>query len=1200
MPALSFDDLDEPRLKATESAVRGHEGGGPGVVSPQGAEGPGQIMPGTFRQHAYPGERLGNPADNVAVSNRIIREAYGKYGGDVGRVATDYFSGPGNVAPSGATPWKQNRRDVNEPVSAYVANVEKRMPKQQPLDFSDLDGAKKGPLDFGDLDKPWRVSPAQEGPRAGPARSPNQPHDLPLRPLGAVDPSVIARQKIAPQPATEALAHGVAPLATPFLVSQWLTAKAAHGYDWAKQQPPDLISGMISGAMGKAQDWTANKLQDVATGVFKKMGVDNPETQAHNLTSFVLFDLPMSRVAVAGAAGEMIKSPAIKTAEGEVVEGANHPAIREAGTDGQPGFTTTKPPGFATNIPGVEHLQKSSTYWQDKLRDHPELRKQKPYPGNLTVEELAGLESKTIEGTFVNREEGAEIATATGQADPEVTNLHSEDLRPQPVGAAATPTHEILAANVRAKEATLGAVDPTFRQNMRRAANALKSITAPETSRDVDTGARTGQEAAANIREKIGTNEREKQISAQALNQYYKMFNGVTPEEGLTVLKWLQSEPGKLSEGGYEPTPETSAFMTTFRKEMKGMQRVLETLPKTEDMNFKQNFVSQMWQNPEQTLARMIGGKGGSNYFTKKTVWDSYEDGIRQGGIPLSTNPLEIGLRYIENARNLITQYQILDEGGDTGRIVWRNPGNEPAGWTPLKGRAEYYKGPNLKAYAPPGYAQVYNNYVSVGPQGAGGDLLTAVQRTANAATQVSLGLSGFHGSLMMQESMASGIANAIDNITRGKVLTGAGKLAEAVVPGLYGTTSILRAKEGIEAYLNKEAGNPRTQKAVRALTAANFRMRGRGAITDEYRASFLPDLVTSFRTGRMKMEAAQATADIIKHPLAGTGRQVASLVFRTLDTVSAPIFQYMVPRLKTGAALDMMYTYMRRKPNASDLELAAYARQVSNIIDDRFGEMNHDNIFLSRFQKQIMQSAVVSYSYEYGSARAAAGASGNGDTARFLKGGWTPQMSYPIALFMSMAIHSAMYQYLMTGKAISSMQDVAHPQTGGTDPRSGQPGRATLPNQLNQVFGAMNNPGGELYNKLNAMWKLAHDLTGAMGPTGGYDYKGDPIVDKNTPGIDQMAQAVYYAMHSLAPIGLSQQPQPGSAIPRWQGTMGIRDAPHRAVDPQGSAGGLRYINAEKAVAKRQHDGELPRYIPHAMKQKLIQQEMNKYRGISQ
>ena len=474
------------------------------------------------------------------------------------------------------------------------------------------------------------------------------------------------------------------------------------------------------------------------------------------------------------------------------------------------------------------------------------------------------------------------------------------------------------------------------------------------------------------------------------------------------------------------------------------------------------------------------------------------------------------------------------------------------------------------------------------------GGLLRGVQKAANVTTMAKLGLSYFHAGLMANESMASGFANAIDNLAGGKFATALLKTAEAPI---YPITSIWRAREGIKAYFDKTAGSIKTQKAVNALVDANFRLKGRGNIADEYRASFLPDFFDSLKKGRLKLEATQAMADIAKHPVLGTGRQIANLVFRTLDTASAPIFQYMVPRLKTGAALDMMYTYMRRNPDATDEEIAGFARKASNMIDDRFGEMNHDNIFLHKVQKSLMQSLLVSFSYEYGSARSAIGA--GVDASKLLKNGWTSRLSYPIGLFTAMAVSANIYQYLMTGKLAGSMQDIRNPQTGGTDPKTGLPGRAILPSQLNQAFNLWNDPGAELGAKVNTMWKTSMGLVSAMGPTGGYDWRGDPLVNKNAPGIDQLAQAGYFAMQGFNPMLFEQQPAPGSAIPPWQRFEGARDAPQRAVDPAGSAEGLRYINAKKAVEKKQHDGELPRYIPYLMKKNYIQQEMNRYRGPS-
>ena len=99
------------------------------ATSINGAVGPMQIEPATFQQYAKPGEKMGNPADNKAVGDRIIDDYNAKYGGDPARVAVAYFSGPGNVAPPGSpTPWITDKKDGNgQSVSGYVAKVAARM-----------------------------------------------------------------------------------------------------------------------------------------------------------------------------------------------------------------------------------------------------------------------------------------------------------------------------------------------------------------------------------------------------------------------------------------------------------------------------------------------------------------------------------------------------------------------------------------------------------------------------------------------------------------------------------------------------------------------------------------------------------------------------------------------------------------------------------------------------------------------------------------------------------------------------------------------------------------------------------------------------------------------------------------------------------------------------------------------------------------
>jgi hypothetical protein len=123
-------------------------------TSVTGAVGPGQIQPATFAQYAQPGENINNSNDNIAVSKRIVQDYYNKFNGDPGRIATAYFSGPGNVSsPDHPLPWKSNAHDPNgKYVSQYVSDISGRL-KNMPESVPDY---------LGQSVKNQAVSPAQD------------------------------------------------------------------------------------------------------------------------------------------------------------------------------------------------------------------------------------------------------------------------------------------------------------------------------------------------------------------------------------------------------------------------------------------------------------------------------------------------------------------------------------------------------------------------------------------------------------------------------------------------------------------------------------------------------------------------------------------------------------------------------------------------------------------------------------------------------------------------------------------------------------------------------------------------------------------------------------------------------------------------------------------------------------------------------
>lgn len=125
-----LEEENAAQLAPVIDAIYGQETGhGTGTAtSIDGAQGPMQVMPATFRRFAREGESLDNPEHGFRAGVRYVRALADRFGNDPAKIAAGYFSGEGNVATEGPTAWKADRADGNgKRVSSYVADVLKRM-----------------------------------------------------------------------------------------------------------------------------------------------------------------------------------------------------------------------------------------------------------------------------------------------------------------------------------------------------------------------------------------------------------------------------------------------------------------------------------------------------------------------------------------------------------------------------------------------------------------------------------------------------------------------------------------------------------------------------------------------------------------------------------------------------------------------------------------------------------------------------------------------------------------------------------------------------------------------------------------------------------------------------------------------------------------------------------------------------------------
>lgn len=129
-----------PTLVALSNAIMSRESSGNrNALSPQGATGSMQIMPGTFQQYARPGESFDNEEHRINASLRKLADDFKYYGGDPTKTAAAYIGGRGAVRPDGTI-----RDDVRDALgttpAAYASQVVARMGR-----YASMTGAPQTP-----------------------------------------------------------------------------------------------------------------------------------------------------------------------------------------------------------------------------------------------------------------------------------------------------------------------------------------------------------------------------------------------------------------------------------------------------------------------------------------------------------------------------------------------------------------------------------------------------------------------------------------------------------------------------------------------------------------------------------------------------------------------------------------------------------------------------------------------------------------------------------------------------------------------------------------------------------------------------------------------------------------------------------------------------------------------------------------------
>jgi hypothetical protein len=431
----------------------------------------------------------------------------------------------------------------------------------------------------------------------------------------------------------------------------------------------------------------------------------------------------------------------------------------------------------------------------------------------------------------------------------------------------------------------------------------------------------------------------------------------------------------------------------------------------------------------------------------------------------------------------------------------------------------------------------------------------------------------GYHFVAVGTESMMGQAAIGISQMANGDIAKGLATLMKSPANPYMGYS----LGKKVQAEYLDPGKNPEMTPIVSALRDANFSMTPQQLLAKNPELqtvnphSAANNYFTAFDRGRLKLdteEAIQRVRQAADKNMATVpiqaGKEMFNVLGKTMQTVMYPLFNHYIPMLKNGVAFQQVSAFrdawLQAHPGASEVPhdiLTGAARQAADHVDNMLGMMNQSNIFWNKTLKQAVQGAMLSWSWNYGTARGIGG--GLGKIARSPASvsigspNWDPRSSYVIAMPLVTITMAAIYQFLKTGNIPSEPPDnlgnAFTGQTGGKVPHGSEAERAILPGYQKDILGVWNNvinpkgtgkPITEIYNKLAPLLQLGAETVTNQ------NWAGHPIWNPQDPYSKQLQDYFHHVGQSLMPISADQATnvRQGSNISVPERVMGVRPAP--------------------------------------------------------
>lgn len=506
----------------------------------------------------------------------------------------------------------------------------------------------------------------------------------------------------------------------------------------------------------------------------------------------------------------------------------------------------------------------------------------------------------------------------------------------------------------------------------------------------------------------------------------------------------------------------------------------------------------------------------GSKGFLKQHVLEDMSEGLALGGEPISYNPQTMFELHYADAMKFITAQKMWQTGKDIGQIKYvPSGGQKPEGFSIVNDNIARVYFPTEAGivktgewYVQEDFARLLNNYLSrdIVRENALGRGMMFVK---NSTTAIELAISPFHAAFETNEIMSSqiglGIRKMLESGSRveglkefSTFLASPYKVAQLGKYAIeYAGNKAEFAKKMPDAYKWFTENYPEADKLIDDL----FSGGGKLAMHEDYKVNTVRTMREAWNEDNYIGATIRALPEINQ-------------------AMMRPLFDKYIPRLKVGQFLKEYSFELAQK--AKDIESGKItrpelSRQIWDSVENRFGEMNFDNLFWNRTFKSSLQVLFRSITWKLGNIREYDNAL-RGQALEFKHAaseGRVPRMTRSFGWLAGMSITAALQAILITKTTTGKypwelakdfggiVKNIVYPRTSLTDEKE----RVSGVSYWRDAFSLVHAPGQY----------IKHSMSGEIGRIldvwENKDFFGTQVFDPNDPitkkGWDMMTHLI-------------------------------------------------------------------------------------------